>query len=177
MNAVIDEKAFQKITGYIDRAKKSPLCEIITGGNRDKSQGYFIEPTIILTHDPHYETMEEEIFGPVLTVFVYPAGHFEEILELVDATSPYALTGAIIAQDRYAIEEALKKLQHAAGNLYINDKPTGAVIGQQPFGGGRKSGTNDKAGSVFNLLRWVSPRTVKEVLVPPVDYKYPFLRK
>ncbi|MBY0425897.1 MAG: L-glutamate gamma-semialdehyde dehydrogenase [Cytophagales bacterium] len=175
MNAVIDERAFDKIVGYIERAKKSPLCEIITGGTYDKSEGYFISPTIILTHDPHYVTMEQEIFGPVLTLFVYPEGHFSETLELVDSTSLYALTGAIIAQDKYAVGEALSKLKHSAGNLYINDKPTGAVVGQQPFGGARKSGTNDKAGSIFNLLRWVSPRTIKEVLVPPTDYRYPFM--
>lgn len=175
MNAVIDERAFDKIKGYIDKAKTSPMCEILTGGNADKSIGYFIEPTIIVTQDPLYETMQEEIFGPVLTIYVYPVGFFEEALELVDATSPYALTGAIFAQDRYAVEEAMKSLKHSAGNLYINDKPTGAVVGQQPFGGARKSGTNDKAGSVFNLLRWVSPRTVKESFVPPVDYRYPFL--
>ncbi|MCC5920347.1 MAG: L-glutamate gamma-semialdehyde dehydrogenase [Cyclobacteriaceae bacterium] len=175
VNAVIDEASFDKIKGYIDRAKESKMCEIIAGGNCDKSKGYFIEPTVIVTTDPMYESMEEEIFGPVLTVYVYHSENFEQTLELVDQTSPYALTGAILAQDRYAIELATKKLVNAAGNFYINDKPTGAVVGQQPFGGARGSGTNDKAGSMINLLRWVSPRLIKETFVPPVDYRYPFL--
>jgi 1-pyrroline-5-carboxylate dehydrogenase len=149
--------------------------EVIAGGTYDKSKGYFIAPTVILTKDPMYTTMCEEIFGPVLTIYVYHAEHFEEALELVDQTSPYALTGAVFSQDRYAIELATKKLRNAAGNFYINDKPTGAVVGQQPFGGARASGTNDKAGSMINLLRWVSPRTIKETFVSPVDYRYPFL--
>lgn len=175
INAVIDEKAFDKIANYIDNAKKVEGVEIIAGGNYDKSKGYFIEPTVILTKDPMYTTMCEEIFGPVLTIYVYHENHYEEALELVDQTSPYALTGAVFSQDRYAIELATKKLKNAAGNFYINDKPTGAVVGQQPFGGARASGTNDKAGSMINLLRWVSPRTIKETFVPPMDYRYPFL--
>lgn len=176
INAVIDEKSFDKLAKYIDNAKKDPTVEIIAGGNYDKSKGYFIEPTIILTKDPKYVTMCEELFGPVLTLYVYDAEKFEETLELVDSTSIYALTGAILGQDRYALELATKKLSNAAGNFYINDKPTGAVVGQQPFGGARGSGTNDKAGSKINLLRWVSPRTIKETFVPPVDYRYPFLQ-
>lgn len=175
INAVIDEKSFDKIAKYIDNAKAAPEVEIIAGGTYDKSKGYFIAPTVIVTKDPMYATMQEEIFGPVLTIYVYHAEHFEEALELVDQTSPYALTGAVFAQDRYALELATKKLKNAAGNFYINDKPTGAVVGQQPFGGARASGTNDKAGSMINLLRWVSPRTIKETFVPPVDYRYPFL--
>ena len=174
-NAVIDEKAFDKIAGYIDKAKENPMNEIIAGGNYDKSKGSFIEPTVILTKDPQSLTMCEEIFGPVITIYVYQAERFEETLELVDSTSPYALTGEIFSQDRYAIEMDTRKLSNAAGNFYINDKPTGAVVGQQPFGGARASGTNDKAGSVLNLYRWVSPRTIKETFVPPVDYRYPFL--
>ena len=175
VNAVIDEKAFDKITSYIAAAKESDLVEIIAGGNYDKSTGYFIEPTVLLSQDPHYTTMCEEIFGPVLTVYVYQSERFEEALEMVDQTSPYALTGAVFSQDRFAAELATKKLVNAAGNFYINDKPTGAVVGQQPFGGARASGTNDKAGSMINLLRWVSPRTIKETFVPAQDYKYPFL--
>jgi 1-pyrroline-5-carboxylate dehydrogenase len=174
INAVIDEKAFDRIAAYIDRAKADGQ-QIIAGGNYDKSKGYFIEPTVIVVDDPKYVTMCEEIFGPVLTIFVYDADKFEEALELVDTTSPYALTGAVLAQDRYAIELATKKLSNAAGNFYINDKPTGAVVGQQPFGGARGSGTNDKAGSAINLMRWVSPRTIKETFVTPTDYRYPFL--
>jgi 1-pyrroline-5-carboxylate dehydrogenase len=177
INAVIDEKSFDKLAKYIDAAKKDSNVEVIAGGNYDKSKGYFVEPTIILTKDPKYVTMCEELFGPILTIFVYDATKFEETLELVDSTSNYALTGAIIAQDRYAIEFATKKLKNAAGNFYINDKCTGAVVGQQPFGGSRGSGTNDKAGAKINLLRWVSPRTIKEVFVPPTDYRYPFLEK
>lgn len=176
INAVIDEKSFDKLAKYIDNAKADKGAEIITGGSYDKSKGYFIEPTIIRVDDPKYVTMCEELFGPVLTVFVYDENTFEDILEVVDSTSPYALTGAIIAQDRYAIEYATKALRYSAGNFYINDKPTGAVVGQQPFGGARGSGTNDKAGSMINLLRWVSPRTIKETFVPPVDYRYPFLQ-
>jgi 1-pyrroline-5-carboxylate dehydrogenase len=175
INAVIDEKAFDKIKGYIDEAKNDDKATIIAGGNTDKSKGYFIEPTVILAEDPMYTTMVEEIFGPVLTIYVYHAEHYEEALELVDQTSPYALTGAVFSRDRYAIELATIKLRHAAGNFYINDKPTGAVVGQQPFGGARASGTNDKAGSMVNLLRWVSPRTIKETFVSAKDYRYPFL--
>lgn len=173
--AVIDERSFDKIARYIDQARQSPLVEIIAGGGYDKTKGFFIEPTVLLTHDSQYVTMCEEIFGPVLTIYVYHPEHFEDVLYLVDNTSPYGLTGAIFAQDRYAIELATQKLEHAAGNFYINDKPTGAVVGQQPFGGSRASGTNDKAGSVFNLLRWVSQRTIKETFVPPADFRYPFM--
>ena len=175
INAVISEASFDKLAKYIDGAQADPNAEIIAGGNYDKSKGYFVEPTVILAKDPKYITMCEELFGPVVTVHVYDADKFEETLELVDTTSPYALTGAIFAQDRYAIDLASKKLIHAAGNFYINDKPTGAVVGQQPFGGARASGTNDKAGSILNLLRWVSPRTIKETFVPVTDYRYPFL--
>ncbi len=175
-SAVIDEKAFDKIKSYIDAARENPLNEIIFGGGCDKSKGYFIEPTVILTHDNQSITMCEEIFGPVLTVYLYHDEHFEEALYMVDETSPYALTGSIFAQDRYAIELATDRLQYAAGNFYINDKPTGAIVGQQPFGGARASGTNDKAGSKLNLLRWVSARTIKETFVPPLDYRYPFMQ-
>ena len=175
MTAVIDESAFDKIAGYIDYAKASKDAEIITGGGYDKSTGYFIEPTTIVTTDPKFKTMEEEIFGPVLTIYVYEADKFEETLELCDQTSPYALTGAIFAQDRAAVLVAKDKLVNAAGNFYINDKPTGAVVGQQPFGGARASGTNDKAGSSMNLMRWVSVRTVKETFNPPKAYEYPFM--
>ncbi|MDH5399347.1 MAG: L-glutamate gamma-semialdehyde dehydrogenase [Cyclobacteriaceae bacterium] len=174
-NAVIDEKAFDKIAHFIELARKDEMNEIIAGGKYDKTKGYFIEPTVVLTRDPQSVTMCEEIFGPVMTIYLYNDNNFEETLELVNQTSPYALTGAIISQDRYAIELATKKLDQAAGNFYINDKPTGAVVGQQPFGGARASGTNDKAGSVLNLLRWVSPRNIKETFVPPEDYRYPFL--
>jgi 1-pyrroline-5-carboxylate dehydrogenase len=177
INAVIDEKSFDKIASYIDNAKKDPSCEIIAGGTYDKTSGYFVAPTVIVTTDPKYTTMCEEIFGPVLTVYVYPADEFEATLDLVNTTSEYALTGSIIAEDRYAIDLATKKLRNAAGNFYINDKPTGAVVGQQPFGGARASGTNDKAGAMVNLLRWTSMRTIKETFVPPVDYRYPFLDK
>ena len=175
VNAVIDERAFDKIAGYIDGVKSNSMTEVIAGGGYDKSKGYFIEPTIVLTKDPMSTTMCEEIFGPVITIYVYNENHFEEALELVDSTSPYALTGSIFSQDRYAIELAAKKLVNAAGNFYINDKPTGAVVGQQPFGGARGSGTNDKAGSILNLIRWVSPRTIKETFDPPTDYRYPFM--
>ena len=175
VNAVIDEKAFDKITSFIAKAKKDSECRIIAGGNFDKTKGYFIEPTVIQTSDPKYVTMCEELFGPVLTVYVYADNDFEKTLDILDQTSVYALTGAVFSQDRYATELACQKLRHAAGNFYINDKPTGAVVGQQPFGGARASGTNDKAGSILNLLRWVSPRTIKENFVPPVDYRYPFL--
>ncbi len=177
VNAVIDEKAFDSITGYIEKARQNPMNEIIAGGKYDKSKGYFIEPTVIVTKDGSSLTMCEEIFGPVMTIYVYHEENFEQTLELVDQTSPYALTGSIISQDRYAIEMATKKLVNSAGNFYINDKPTGAVVGQQPFGGARGSGTNDKAGAKVNLLRWVSLRTIKETFVTPTDYRYPFLDK
>jgi 1-pyrroline-5-carboxylate dehydrogenase len=176
INAVIDEKSFNKIASYIDAAKNDVNAKILVGGMYDKTNGYFIYPTIIEALDPKYITMCEEIFGPVLTIHVYDENKFEETLELVDTTSPYALTGSIIAQDRYAVEVATQKLRNAAGNFYINDKPTGAVVGQQPFGGARASGTNDKAGSQLNLYRWLSARTIKETFVPPTDYRYPFLR-
>lgn len=176
ITAVIDEKSFNKIKSYIDSAKRSTKVKVIAGGGTDKKKGYFIEPTVIEAMDPQYVTMCEEIFGPVLTIYVYPEKKFSETLELVDRTSPYALTGSIISQDRKAIDEATKKLKHSAGNFYINDKPTGAVVGQQPFGGGRASGTNDKAGFQINLYRWLSVRTVKETFDPPKDYRYPFLR-
>lgn len=178
INAVIDEKSFDKLAGYIANVRKSKgEAKIIAGGKCDKTKGYFIEPTIIQTTNPKYVTMCEELFGPVLTLYVYEEDKYEEIIKTVDGTSMYALTGSILAQDRYAIELATQKLQNAAGNFYINDKPTGAVVGQQPFGGSRGSGTNDKAGSMINLLRWVTPRTIKETFVPPVDYRYPFLEK
>lgn len=176
INAVIDEAAYDKITSYIENAKKDGV-EIVAGGNFDKSVGYFIEPTVLLTTDPNYVTMHEEIFGPVLTIFVYDDEKYEETLELVDKTSPYALTGAIFANDRYALDVAIRKLENAAGNFYVNDKPTGAVVGQQPFGGARASGTNDKSGSYLNLLRWVSTRSIKENFAPPTDYRYPFLEE
>jgi len=175
INAVIDEKSFDSIKKYIDAAKKDDKAEIWVGGKTDKKEGYFIQPTVIEAKTPRYTTMCEEIFGPVLTVYIYPANSFEKALELVDTTSAYALTGAIIAQDRNAVELATKKLRNAAGNFYINDKPTGAVVGQQPFGGARASGTNDKAGSILNLYRWLSARTIKETFNPPTDYRYPFL--
>ena len=178
INAVIDRRAFDKIKGYIKFATAANDAEIIAGGDCDDSVGYFIQPTVIETSNPHFKSMVEEIFGPVLTVYVYDDAAedaFDRTLELVDATSEYALTGAVFSQDRYALELASKKLENAAGNFYLNDKPTGAVVGQQPFGGARGSGTNDKAGSYLNLLRWVSPRTIKEALVSPTDYRYPFL--
>jgi len=177
INAVIDEKAFDKITNYITNAEKSADVEIVAGGKSDKSKGYFIEPTVLLAKKPDYITLCEEIFGPVLTIYVYEDADFDKTLDIVDKTGIYALTGSIIAQDRYVIDHAMKKLVNAAGNFYINDKCTGAVVGQQPFGGARGSGTNDKAGSMINLLRWVSPRTIKETFVPPTDYRYPFLDK
>lgn len=175
VNAVIHEASFDKITSYIAQAKSAVDAEIVAGGNYDKSVGYFIEPTVILAKTPRYTTMEIELFGPVITIYVYNENDFENTLELVDTTSEYALTGAIYSRDRYAIELASEKLKNCAGNFYINDKPTGAVVSQQPFGGGRSSGTNDKAGSSLNLLRWVSPRTIKETFVPAEDYRYPFL--
>ena len=175
INAVIDERAFDKISAYIERAKADSGAEIIAGGNCDKSVGYFIEPTVIVAADARYRTMQEEIFGPVLTVYVYPDDQYAQTLEVLDDTSPYALTGAIFSNDRAATLVAVDKLRHAAGNFYINDKPTGAVVGQQPFGGARGSGTNDKAGSIINLFRWISPRTIKENFNPPRDFRYPFL--
>lgn len=177
INAVIDERSFDKLAKYIDAAKADKTIELVAGGNYDKSLGWFIEPTVIKTADPYYVTMREELFGPVLTVYVYADEEFDEVIAIVDKTSIYALTGSIISQDRYAIAEATTRLRNAAGNFYINDKPTGAVVGQQPFGGSRGSGTNDKAGSMINLLRWVSPRTIKETFDPPTDYRYPFLTK
>ena len=174
-SAVIDERSFDKIAGYIEAARQDPSCTILSGGTYDKSVGYFVAPTVVVTTNPKSKTMVEEIFGPVLTVYIYEDAAWEETLTLVDETSEYALTGAIFARDRYAIEHAMKRLENAAGNFYINDKPTGAVVGQQPFGGARGSGTNDKAGSYLNLIRWVSPRTIKETLVSPTDYRYPFL--
>jgi 1-pyrroline-5-carboxylate dehydrogenase len=176
MNAVIDKAAFDKIAGYIDFAKDDSNLEILCGGTYDDSQGYFIQPTVVQSRDPHSRLMCEEIFGPVVTVYVYPEEHYEETLELCNKTSPYALTGAIFAQDRFAIVKALKALRFAAGNFYINDKPTGAVVGQQPFGGARASGTNDKAGSWLNLERWISTRCIKENFLPPTDYRYPFMQ-
>jgi 1-pyrroline-5-carboxylate dehydrogenase len=176
-NAVIDEASFDKLAGYIDRAGKDPEAEVIIGGGYDKSEGFFIEPTVILTTDPGYVTMREELFGPVLTLYVYPDDMLEETVQVLNETSIYALTGAIFAGDRYAIDWLTGKLVNTAGNFYINDKPTGAVVGQQPFGGARGSGTNDKAGSMLNLLRWVSPRAIKENFLPPGDYRYPFMAK
>jgi 1-pyrroline-5-carboxylate dehydrogenase len=176
VNAVIDEKSFDKLEGYIKNArKKDSAAKIWIGGKTDKSKGYFIEPTIIEATDPQYVTMCEELFGPVLTIYIYDENKFEETLKLVDSTSPYALTGAVLAQDRFAVELATSKLRNSAGNFYINDKPTGAVVGQQPFGGSRASGTNDKAGFALNLYRWLSARTIKETFNPPTDYKYPFM--
>jgi len=177
INAVIDEKAFDKIAAYIDRAKEASDAEVIIGGDYDKSEGYFVKPTVILTDNPKYESMCEEIFGPVLTIYTYDDEKVNETLELLDNTSEYALTGAIFSQDRYAIDMMTKKLVNSAGNFYINDKPTGAVVNQQPFGGARASGTNDKAGSKLNMYRWLSMRTIKENFVPPVDYRYPFMEK
>ena len=177
VNAVIDKNAFDSITEYIDYARTSPDAEIISGGSYDDSKGYFIEPTTILTKDPHFKTMEEEIFGPVLTIFLYEPSDWKEIIKLVDSTSPYALTGCVMGSDEIAVKQAKDGLTHSAGNFYINDKPTGAVVGQQPFGGSRASGTNDKAGSELNLQRWVSIRTVKETFDTPTDYRYPFLQE
>ena len=175
MNAVIDENSFDNIMSYIDHAKKASDAEVIFGGHGDKSVGYFIEPTVILTSNPQYKSMEEEIFGPVLTIYIYKDKDFEKTLDICDQTSPYALTGSIFSNDRAAMTKACNTLKYAAGNFYYNDKPTGAVVGQQPFGGSRASGTNDKAGSYLNLLRWTTPRTIKETLIPPTDFKYPFM--
>ncbi len=175
VNAVIDERAFDKISAYLAEARASASVEVLTGGHSDKTEGFFVEPTVLLTNDPNYRTMCEEIFGPVLSIYVFDDDQFAETLDLVNTTSPYALTGAIFAKDREVLALADQKLRHAAGNFYINDKPTGAVVGQQPFGGARASGTNDKAGSMLNLYRWLSPRTIKETFVSPTDYRYPFL--
>jgi 1-pyrroline-5-carboxylate dehydrogenase len=175
VNAVIDETAFDKIMNYLNTAKSSGEVKIITGGSGDKSKGYFIYPTIIVTENPHFITMEEEIFGPVMTIFLYDDDKYEETLKLCDETSPYGLTGSIFSNDKYAMVQACRALRYAAGNFYINDKPTGAMVGQQPFGGARASGTNDKAGSYLNLVRWVSPRTIKETLIPATDFKYPYM--
>ncbi|MBA4323024.1 MAG: 1-pyrroline-5-carboxylate dehydrogenase, partial [Odoribacter sp.] len=175
VNSVIDESSFDKIMGYIEKVRTSSVAEIITGGKGDKSRGFFIEPTVIVTKDPHYITMEEEIFGPVMTIFVYDDDKYEETLKLCDETSPFGLTGAIFSNDKYAMVQACRILRYAAGNFYINDKPTGAMVGQQPFGGARASGTNDKAGSYLNLIRWVSPRTIKETLIPAADFRYPYM--
>lgn len=175
INAVIDSASFEKIMSYINIARSSPDAEIIAGGNGDRSKGYFVEPTLILARDPHFITMEEEIFGPVMTIYVYDDDKYDETLRLCDETSPFGLTGAVFSNDKYAAMKACRALRYAAGNFYINDKPTGAMVGQQPFGGSRASGTNDKAGSHLNLLRWVSPRTVKETLIPDTDYRYPYM--
>jgi len=177
VNAVITEASFDKLAKYIDAAKADDSVEIVAGGGHDKTHGWFIEPTVLKVNDPYYVTMCEELFGPVLTIYVYEDDKFDELLDIVDKTSIYALTGSIISQDRYAISKATYALRNAAGNFYVNDKPTGAVVGQQPFGGARGSGTNDKAGSALNLQRWVSPRTIKETFDPPKDYRYPFLNK
>ncbi|RZM07103.1 MAG: aldehyde dehydrogenase family protein, partial [Pedobacter sp.] len=176
INAVIDERSFEKITVYIEEAKGNADVSIVAGGNYDKTKGYFIEPTVLVVKDPGYRTMCEEIFGPVLSVYIYEPTEFEKMLQVVNTTSPYALTGSIFSKDRYVVEQAAHTLQNAAGNFYINDKPTGAVVGQQPFGGARASGTNDKAGSALNLYRWVSARTIKETFNPPKSYEYPFLQ-
>jgi 1-pyrroline-5-carboxylate dehydrogenase len=175
VNAVIDEASFDRIMSYITKTKSSGDAEIIAGGNGDKSKGYFIEPTVIVTGNPHFFTMEEEIFGPVMTIYVYKDDQYEQTLKICDDTSPFGLTGAIFSNDKYAMITACRALRYAAGNFYINDKPTGAMVGQQPFGGARASGTNDKAGSHLNLIRWVSPRTIKETLIPATDFKYPFM--
>jgi 1-pyrroline-5-carboxylate dehydrogenase len=177
MNAVIDEKSFDNIMSYIDYTKKSKDAEVIFGGNGDKTKGYFVDPTVILTKDPHFKTMEEEIFGPVMTIYIYKDKDFEETLKICDQTSPYALTGSVFARDRDALNHACRILRYAVGNIYFNDKPTGAVVGQQPFGGARGSGTNDKSGSFLNLLRWTSPRTIKETLIPPDEFTYPFMKE
>ncbi len=175
MGAVIDRRAFDRLTGYLTRAKQDPGVTVLAGGGSKADVGFFVEPTLIQAEDPKYRTMCDELFGPVLTLHVYPDARWTETLALVDSTSPYALTGAVFAQDRRALAEADAALRHSAGNFYINDKPTGAVVGQQPFGGARASGTNDKAGSILNLVRWVSPRSIKENFVPPKDYRYPFM--
>ncbi|MHB1329357.1 MAG: aldehyde dehydrogenase family protein, partial [Gemmatimonadales bacterium] len=175
LGAVIDARSFGKLKGYLERAKKDRGVTVLAGGGADDTKGYFIEPTLLQVKDANYRTMCEELFGPVLTAYVYKDAEWKSTLKLVDSTSPYALTGAVFARDRTAIADAHRALRHAAGNFYINDKPTGAVVGQQPFGGARASGTNDKAGSFLNLIRWLSPRTIKETMVPPTDYRYPFM--
>ena len=175
VTAVIDERSFDKIQGYLSFLNESNEVEVIAGGAADKSKGYFVEPTIAVTSNPLSRTMVEEIFGPVLTIYVYEDEDFEETMDLVDSTSEYALTGAVFAKDRLVIDMVTKRLEHAAGNFYVNDKPTGAAVGQQPFGGARGSGTNDKAGSILNLWRWTSARTIKETFAPPTDYRYPFM--
>ncbi|MDA9628577.1 aldehyde dehydrogenase family protein, partial [Flavobacteriaceae bacterium] len=175
ITAVIHKGAFDRLVDTIEKIKKDEDVEIIAGGNYDDSKGYFIEPTVVVTSNPNYDTMNRELFGPLVTIYIYPDNDWENTLKLIDKTSDYALTGAVYSQDRYALEEALIALENSAGNFYINDKPTGAVVGQQPFGGARGSGTNDKAGSVLNLLRWVSPRLIKETFVPASDYRYPFM--
>ncbi len=175
INAVIDETAFDKIMSYLHKTKSSSEAHIITGGKGDKSRGYYIEPSIIVTDNPHFITMEEEIFGPVMTIYVYEDKDFDETLKLCDETSPFALTGSVFSDDKYAMIKACRVLRYSAGNFYMNDKPTGAMVGQQPFGGSRASGTNDKAGSYLNLVRWVSPRTIKETLIPATDFKYPYM--
>jgi 1-pyrroline-5-carboxylate dehydrogenase len=172
---VIDRQAYENISGYIDHARSAPGVEIIAGGGCDDSVGYFIEPTVAVVQDPTYRLMCEEVFGPVVAVHVYPDRDWSQTLRLVDRSTPYALTGAVFARDRTVVREALDELRHAAGNLYINDKPTGAVVGEQPFGGGRRSGTNDKAGSIMNMMRWVSPRTIKETFAPAREFEYPFM--
>jgi 1-pyrroline-5-carboxylate dehydrogenase len=177
MNAVIDEHSFDNIMGYIEHAKKAADAEVIFGGTGDKSKGYFIQPTIILTTNPHFKTMEEEIFGPVMTIFVYKDKDIDDTLHIVDQTSPYGLTGSVFSKDREALNNACRILRYAAGNFYFNDKPSGAVVGQQPFGGARGSGTNDKSGSHLNLLRWTNPRTIKETLIPPTEFTYPFMKE
>jgi 1-pyrroline-5-carboxylate dehydrogenase len=177
VNAVIDEPAYDRIMGYIEKARASDKAEIIAGGKGDKTKGWFIEPTLILTTDPKFITMEEEIFGPVMTIYIYEDSKFEETLKICDETSPYGLTGAIFCNDKYAMVRACRILRYSAGNFYINDKPTGAMVGQQPFGGARASGTNDKAGSYLNLIRWVSPRTIKETLIPATDFRYPYMNE
>lgn len=176
INAVIDESSFDNIVSYIEYAKNSENAELVFGGSYDKSKGYFISPTMFKTNDPNFKTMEEEIFGPVLTAYVYKDSEVDKALEMCDSTSPYGLTGAIFGRDRMEVVKACSKLQYAAGNFYINDKPTGAVVGKQPFGGSRGSGTNDKAGGEFNLIRWVSPRTVKETFIPPKDIFYGYMK-
>ncbi len=175
MGAVISRGAYRDITSYIDYVKEADDAEIIAGGGYDDSEGFFIEPTVILTSNPKFKTMEEEIFGPILTIYIYKDEDFEAALDLCDETSPFALTGAVFAKDRYVIKKMSDKFRQAAGNFYINEKPTGAVVNQQPFGGARKSGTNDKAGSMINMLRWLSARSIKEVMVPPSDWRYPYM--
>jgi 1-pyrroline-5-carboxylate dehydrogenase len=177
MTAVIHENSFDKIAKYIDNAKADSKVQVIAGGSYNKSKGYFIEPTVLVVKDPNYVTMREEIFGPVITIYVYDDNDFDKTLDLIDSSTKYALTGAVLSKDRNVIEKVTKALRNAAGNFYVNDKPTGAVVGKQPFGGARGSGTNDKAGSMLNLLRWVSPRLIKETFVTPTDYRYPFLGK